>query len=302
MRMPLSKSLPLCAFYARKWLVKLARIPFRRVDRRSSPTPESIAALRQEFSDQIAAAHNIGPSRFDNVPKQIFILWQQGWDSAPDLVKMCAQSWERENPDWTVHRISERDIKRFAPDYADLDKPDGPSANRANLARFAILSHAGGVWVDSTTYCHRPLNDWLPDAMPSGFFAFSKPRPYREIEIWFLASEPDHHISASLWNWARDYWETFPIGLDYYWLEYGFEHLLKTQPELANYWNQTAKVRAAIVLMFSRHAFNPHAPFALAELDAPQFAPLSKLSYKWDMRKMNDDTPLAYLMSSAVGR
>ena len=32
----------------------------------------------------------------------IYILWFQGFDNAPLLVKNCVQSWKHYNPDWNI--------------------------------------------------------------------------------------------------------------------------------------------------------------------------------------------------------
>ena len=34
----------------------------------------------------------------DELPKRIWILWEQGWDNAPYLQKQVAQSWRCYNP------------------------------------------------------------------------------------------------------------------------------------------------------------------------------------------------------------
>ena len=47
-----------------------------------------------------------------------------------------------------------------------------PPAAESDLLRLYLLNKYGGVWVDSTNLCRRPLNDWLPSAASQGFFAF----------------------------------------------------------------------------------------------------------------------------------
>jgi mannosyltransferase OCH1-like enzyme len=45
----------------------------------------------------------------------------------------------------------------------------------AALARLCLLRTHGGVWVDATVFCRRPLDEWLPEHAASGFFAFANP-------------------------------------------------------------------------------------------------------------------------------
>ncbi|MGM0857555.1 MAG: capsular polysaccharide synthesis protein [Pseudomonadota bacterium] len=34
--------------------------------------------------------------------------------------------------------------------------------NKADLLRLYLLSRYGGAWVDATTFCVKPLEEWLP--------------------------------------------------------------------------------------------------------------------------------------------
>jgi hypothetical protein len=35
-------------------------------------------------------------------PKLVHLYWDQGFDQAPELVRMSARSWQEQNPDWTI--------------------------------------------------------------------------------------------------------------------------------------------------------------------------------------------------------
>jgi len=39
--------------------------------------------------------------------------------------------------------------------------------------RILLLHEFGGIWVDATLLCNRPLDEWLPSTMTEGFFAFA---------------------------------------------------------------------------------------------------------------------------------
>ena len=38
--------------------------------------------------------------------RNIFILWLQGWEHAPEITKQCLESWERLNPTWNIIKLS----------------------------------------------------------------------------------------------------------------------------------------------------------------------------------------------------
>ncbi|CAD7960875.1 unnamed protein product [Amoebophrya sp. A25] len=56
-------------------------------------------------------------SSYTKEQKRIFIYWHTGWNTAPPLVKLAADSWEWHNPSWTVHRLSFDTLR----DVIDLD-------------------------------------------------------------------------------------------------------------------------------------------------------------------------------------
>lgn len=111
------------------------------------------------------------------IPKIIWILWLQGFDAAPDLVKQCLLSWQRHHRGWKIVPLDEKNLK----DHVCLD--DIIRHNRqtiskqalANIIRINLLAKFGGVWVDATCYCCQPLDEWIGNHLVSGFFAFEKP-------------------------------------------------------------------------------------------------------------------------------
>src|SRR6266508_5083058 len=123
---------------------------------------------------------------------------------------MCLRSWKIRNPGWRVVELSDANLSEYI-DQESLAKIRGLSniiiVKFANLIRLYLISRHGGVWADATCFCCKPLDDWLPDYLGSGFFAFRRRsdawlkdrrnsgwRGYtrrsedRIIASWFLAS------------------------------------------------------------------------------------------------------------------
>ena len=96
--------------------------------------------------------------------RTIWMFWAQGWTEAPDLVRTCALSWARRNPEWIVRRLSLTDLLQYGVDlqrvYANLPHPYSP--HYSDLVRTELLTLHGGLWVDSTILCLRPVEQWLP--------------------------------------------------------------------------------------------------------------------------------------------
>jgi hypothetical protein len=210
--------------------------------------------------------------------KILWSYWHQGWDRAPELVKLCSRSWVAENPEYENHFLDERSLS----EYISLPKEITPKRRDlslqkfSNIVRLALLSAHGGVWMDATVYCTRPLRDWLEEYYAAGFFVFRYPAPDKMLTNWFFAAEPDSIIlrryaekqlaffagntfsnQGTRWEkpivkafspyWNKDYRSTgrwlswFARKIlrvyPYYISYYLFNHLILNDPECAARWN-----------------------------------------------------------------
>ena len=86
------------------------------------------------------------------IPKNIFLLWLQGWDNAEWLNKQVAESWELNNPGWNIHYIDFKNLKDYVNDIDyiyDDTKNISPQA-KSDIIRLSLLKNHGGVWADAT--------------------------------------------------------------------------------------------------------------------------------------------------------
>jgi hypothetical protein len=150
--------------------------------------------------------------------RNIWMLWLQGRDVAPDLVKACHRSWQRHNPGWRVQFLSADTLDQhlgedFRRAIADLQLPP---QHLSDLIRLHLIARHGGVWTDADTYCTRPLDSWLPANMSGGFFAFRfagdawlnryrdrplarwlRREPDRMMDNWFFGSVSGNALATS---------------------------------------------------------------------------------------------------------
>jgi hypothetical protein len=222
-------------------------------------------------------------------PRIIWSLWLQGWDQAPEIVDASTRTWSLFNPGWEVRRLVRADVQRlFAPGSAGARLVDGAVTPEtlSDLVRIELLERFGGVWADATTYCLRPLDDWLPEALASGFFAFDRPSPRRMISSWFLAAAP---ASPAIAAWARHvgaYWSDRSETDEYFWFHRLFGDAYQIEPELRRIWDATPKIPAD-----GPHAFLPYAKTLPAPVDdrahavvEDQGLPMLKLTHKLDAK------------------
>lgn len=181
------------------------------------------------------------------IPRVVWTLWLQGWDSAPPLVQACLTSWESRNPTWTVRALTSEtlgDYLDLAAIYPMVDLSAVPAASLSDMVRVALLAEHGGVWVDSTVFCVRPLDGWLDDYTGSGFFAFARPGPDRMVSSWFLASEPNHPITLELRDRVRAYWRDRSAPDHYFWLHRLFFEAYRTHAPFRQLWDATPEFRS----------------------------------------------------------
>ena len=183
------------------------------------------------------------------IPKKIWIFWDKGEADAPDLVKFCIASWRAQNPEWEISVLD----ATSAESAVDLPHAYGtiPVQSFADLLRLRLLKKQGGVWVDATTFCLYPLDDWLPFAAQRGFFAFTWmrndfwflwPGIRRSVTNWFIAAEPE---SVFLTQWEKasmKYWEGRKRPSNYYWPHVLVDYLYLTSRSFRKAYQEVPKI------------------------------------------------------------
>lgn len=181
------------------------------------------------------------------LPKVVWMLWLQGWERAPQIVGACRRTWESLNPGWRVIGLDRQSAGRLLSNAPLLSVPAGKQLRpetESDLIRLSLLQKFGGVWADATAYCLRGLDDWLPSALASGFFAFANPGPDRLLSNWFLAAEIDNPIIAAWASAAHEYWQHRAAYHDYFWAHQLFATCYATEAEFRQVWDRTPKISA----------------------------------------------------------
>jgi capsular polysaccharide synthesis protein len=247
--------------------------------------------------------------------KIVWFLWLQGLEEAPEIVKICHRSWI-ERCGWDVMTIDESKVREFATlGHGGVAARQSPN-HRGDLLRLDLLTHRGGVWVDATCFCVSALDDWLPDLMQSGFFAYDSPAPDRPLCSWFIASRKGHPLARVMLDKMYPYWNSQPFRphgrperlisrmlnrtprtralwfsrpvrdwariAPYFAFHYGFEHLLRGDSEFAAAWEAVPKVASDGPHGLYRRG--PHVPPADdVRIDIEERrVPLYKTTWKFD--------------------
>jgi hypothetical protein len=261
----------------------------------------------------------------NTLPKKIWFLWLQGMDNAPVEVKTCYQSWIEHNPGWEVIFLEEKDITT----YITLPKWDVAKYVISEILRINLLAQYGGVWVDATCFCNKPLDEWLPAYMSADFFAFERPGPDRMLSSWFLASNKYSYITDTYKNKVNEYWNKYKgIRLiegtrweflrkkmdkrdpqlwfnsiftrvlkvhPYFWFHHTFENIYLKDANFKQLWDSVPKINALIpAKLFFAGLFNPISEELKRDIDE-KVSPVYKLTWKYQTAQYQPGTVMYYL-------
>ncbi|MEI9417673.1 capsular polysaccharide synthesis protein [Mesorhizobium sp. Cs1321R2N1] len=233
-------------------------------------------------------------------PKTIWILWLQGIEKAPKIVKACLNSWQRMNPGWTVQILTKGTLADFLPDVSDPSSILSRSlsdATYSDIVRIELLCRYGGVWVDATCYCLRPLDEWLDSVMSEGFFAFERPAPSRMLSSWFLAASQSSYL---VYEWRRlvhEHWQRREDDPDYFWFHHLFGQAYQSNRNFSALWDRVPKMSAD-----GPHIFTPYETRLLGviskedrEIISLAKIPVLKLTHKVDHSAVRDGSIYQFL-------
>lgn len=145
------------------------------------------------------------------VDKTIWVMWLQGIEKAPELVKKCYDSIDKNKPDGfqtiflTLHNLSEYIT---LPDYI-WEKYNGgiiSSTHLSDIIRLELLATYGGCWIDATVFC----GDKIPAYMLSDMFMFRLESvlstPVIKMSNWWIAADIENRIIHATRRMLYDYW------------------------------------------------------------------------------------------------
>jgi len=187
------------------------------------------------------------------IPKVIWMYWHSGWGNAPLLALKCKDSWIHYNPNWEIRLLDNKDLEKFLP----KGLPQMDPCKTSEVLRVNLLKEFGGVWADASAWCNKPLDDWLPDCVKNGFFAFAYPAKTRLIAEWFLASTTNNYMIRTFANKVNEYWQVHNKAHKYFWFSLLFENIYNTDLKFNSIWNSVPKVNCPSGVIDSPHYFVP---------------------------------------------
>lgn len=97
---------------------------------------------------------------------KIFVLWFQGEDNAPNLIKLCISSIRRNSNDHEVIVLDNNNLKEWVgPLSRTVEKKFKDNVFslqlKADLIRLILLTKYNCLWIDATVFVSRPIPDCI---------------------------------------------------------------------------------------------------------------------------------------------
>jgi hypothetical protein len=165
----------------------------------------------------------------------IWMLWLDGFDTAPWIVKKVHESWVTLNSGWDVVVVDRSSLSTYLPGVHILETIG--DAAKSDVVRLHLLAKYGGVWADASMLCMVPLDLYIYDALaPSNFWMY---HGVRGPASWFMVSTVNACIPRK-WAAASDaFWSTYTgDAYDYFWMDSLFVKLLQDDDEFAQEWSR----------------------------------------------------------------
>lgn len=231
--------------------------------------------------------------------KTIWILWLQGEDQMPEVVKKCYESVLKNSNGYKVVLLDENNLSNYIKLPAAIEEKykKGLIQNAAysDIVRIALLAKHGGIWMDSTIY----LTDDIPQFIKESkvfFYQASKLdcSPIR-ISSWFIAAKyAEDPIILTIRDSVYAYWQNENHLMDYNVFHLIISALLK-QNEFKKEWNKMPYICN----------MNPHVmQFALEEDYTEEkwkviceTSSLHKLAWRLDSKDFNENSIFSKVMS-----
>lgn len=162
------------------------------------------------------------------VPKApIWVCWWTGRENAPLIVQQCIKSIYNNAGVHPVILLSEKNYSQYlnVPDFI-LDKMKSGKMGLAHFSdyiRISLLEQYGGLWLDATIFCSKPISD--------KFFCypfFTLKSPYKESRfvskyqwVTFCLGAWKNNLFYSFVKEAFEkYWYENDIAIDYLFFDY----------------------------------------------------------------------------------
>lgn len=172
----------------------------------------------QKFSNEI------------NGDQKVWMLWWQGVDSMPEMIKLCYQSICRSFEGVAeVVLLTEENIDDYVslPQYIEEKREKGSITltHYSDIVRFHLLNKFGGIWIDATYYAAGAVDQKI---FEHGLYTIVNPHPKKENNdyIWYdwagnwIKLPANSVLGRFVEESFLHYWKTHDCLMEYYFIDH----------------------------------------------------------------------------------
>ena len=169
--------------------------------------------------------------------KRIWTCWLQGFDDAPELVKVCQNSLKKYIVDHELIQLTYENYTQYVTLPEDIvqkyKKGKIPPALFSDLLRLEVLIQYGGTWMDATILC---TGEHYPQEMlDCDLFMFQALRKgdngFHGTSNWFITACSNNRLLLVLRDVLYQYWRDYDVTLNYYMFHDFFYSIAQLYPE-----------------------------------------------------------------------
>lgn len=153
--------------------------------------------------------------------KRIWILWFQGYEAAPEIVKRCIESAKKYSKGHEVVVLDDTNLSEYVelPDYVikKYEQNIITMQQMSDIIRLALLNRWGGLWLDATIYVTEPIPDvWFEE--PICVYRYGEIEnafPYIFVGMSVIGADKGNLIISLMYEIMLEYWRRYRFIIEY---------------------------------------------------------------------------------------
>lgn len=159
----------------------------------------------------------------------IWMLWWQGYENAPDIVKTCIASVRKNAGNHPVVLLDQYSYKQYItlPDHIidSFEKGHMMYAHFSDVIRTSLLYQYGGIWMDATIYMLHPLDEIVEKSTFYSIRSLDDETDSFALRLFywntfFMACGRGNHILGLVNKLLIEYWKDEETFIDYLLLDF----------------------------------------------------------------------------------
>lgn len=256
---------------------------------------------------------NVSNANFQKYKNSIWILWFQGIENAPDIVKKCINNIRLYSNNRKIVILSEKNLFNYIdiPNFIMEKYKSGiiSKTHLSDIIRLILLINYGGTWIDSTVL----LTGFPSSILNSDFFVFKdttwykstiespsftknilspnlihnfftqkqKKTKYPSISSWFIHTKnPNNYLLICVLNLLIEYWKKENSQIDYFIFHYFFVIAINNDKFCRHIFNSMVEISNRDVHLLQTFMLEKYQKDIFNEIIS--LTPIHKLTYKYN--------------------